>query len=259
MKTYLNAMMNNTNVFLLWFLIPSWCCIAQTADKNEICNRNAVDKSIARLLQEGICIPEGHTAEKVIKDFDFNGDGKFDVAVRYARYPLEDGSMRYDAIFEQVSDTIFNLKKELRSLAVPFIEVLSASYRESHPKADSLVKIYPITRKIIFSADSLFIKHKIPDDFGKTYLFIYDKIKDNWYLQNIRYWFGELPLWLVRNADLREELLYGRIYLEEKIPDKQISIDEFDLIESKRIADIEENPYLMNKYDVFELGAKKQK
>lgn len=256
MKTYLSVMMNNTVTFLLCFILPLFCCVGQKADEDKVCNRDAVDKSIARLLPKGICIPEGYTVEHVIKDFDFNGDGKYDVAVRYVKYPLEDGNMRYYSVYEQISDTIFSYKKVFNNVAYPFIKSYSENYRKRYPVVDSLLMIYPTGVKFLFSQDTIKIEHIIPDLYHKTYSFVYDKKYDNWYLQKVNYWIGELPVWLVRNGNLREELLEERIYLDKKIPDKHISIDEFDLIESKRIADIEESAYLMNNYDIFEIGAK---
>jgi hypothetical protein len=252
-------MHNKLLIIVANVLLFNLTCIAQVIEDKTQCNQQSVDNSIARLIPDGVCLPDGYTADLVVKDFDFNQDRKMDLAIRFIKYPLQDGNMQNYQIFEQLNDTVYSIKKELVSLRLPYIKFLTASYRESHPLADSLARQYPLDTQLAFNSDSISVSHLIQNFFGKTYIFIYDNSTDNWHLQSIRYWLGELPLWLVRNADLREELLYERIYLEDKKPDKQISIDEFDLIESKRIADTEESPYLMNKYDIFELGAKKQK
>ena len=201
-------------------------------------------------LPEGICIPNGYTIDKVIKGFDFNRDAKKDIAVRYSIYPLVDGTMRYYSIYEAVDDTTYVQKGDLSNLVTPYINAFTQSYLKSHPIADSLANLYPTNIEFSFINDTILISHYLPDYYGKTYAFLFNAFKDSWYLNEVRYWIGNLPTWLVRNGNLKEEL-YSKIYLEkDKIVSKDIQINNFSFIESKKES-VEESEYLMNKYDVF--------
>lgn len=232
------------------FLLLSVSCHAQTSEGNA-CNRRGSDKSIEKAIPKGICAPDSYTVDKTVTGFDFNYDMKEDFALRYASYPLIDGNMRHYSIYEMVNDTTFIHRKKLNSLSIPYISVLTKSYLDSHPVADSLHELYPTNVELSFDGDTILVSHSVPEYYGKTYVFLYDSIKLDWYLKKVRYWIGELPTWLIKNGNLREEL-YGKVYLDEdKIPKKGIQIDSLNLIESKKIAG-EEGEYLMNKYDVFD-------
>lgn len=249
--------MSKISFFVFSLLLGAATCPEGDSQMYQECQVNTLDKSIRKLLPKDICIPAEYTIDQILNDFDFNKDGKNDVAIRYGEYPLKDGTMRYFSVFEQKDDTSFVRKKDLTSLAKPFIQAFSRSYLSSHPLADSLFQLYPQDVVISFRNDSINIDHQIPDLYHKTYIFIYDNDRGNWFLQKERFWIGELPVWLVRNGDLREELLTKRIYLDEdKIPNESISIDEFDILQSKKRAVEFESEYLLNNYDVFEIGAK---
>ena len=232
--------------FACLVLVASFGCIAQA----QSCNRKAVDKSVERLLPIGVCLSEGYTVDKVITGFDFNHDAKEEIAVRYAQYPLNDGTLRYYAVYEMISDFTYTGRK-LPSLTAPYIEVLTKSYLDAHSVADSLNDIYPANFDVDFKQDTIFLSHSIPDYYGKTYLYVYDIDKKDWYMKKVRYWMGQLPAWLIRNGKLSEKL-YEKIYLDEdKTLNEPISIEQFSLTESKRIAE-QESEYLMNNYDVFD-------
>lgn len=248
MKTYSSAMKSKSIIIAL-LLFGNLSCDAQKDKTNKNCNRNTVDKSIT--LPNGICLPDNFTADLTIES-DFNFDSNDDIIIRYSKYPLIDGVMRHYSIFERLTDSTFDLKKQMPNLSLPYIRVLSRSYLDLNPIADSLVKLYPVDTRLFFNKDTLLIDHSIPDYYGKSYVFVYSKAEENWYLEKVRYWIGQLPTWLVKNANLKEEL-YGKVYLnEDKKPKKRISVDELNLIESKRIAREVESEYLMNNYDVYE-------
>ncbi|MEM8940432.1 MAG: hypothetical protein AAGC64_13925 [Bacteroidota bacterium] len=219
------------------------------------CNRQGADRSITRLIPNGVCIPEGYTATKVVNDFDFNGDGLSDLAIRYIQFPLEDGNMSYYSIYKCVSDTLFLLEREFKTLGKPYVKAFSETYQRKNPIVSELIEKYPLDVKIKFIQDTIKLSHIIPDDYGKTYKFIYDRFQENWFLEEIIYWAGNLEKSYLERLELDKKLL-GKVMLEEKKPENKISIDEFDLLKSKRIADEEESAYFMNNYDIFEIGAK---
>lgn len=242
--------MNKSIVIVSLILLSFISCKSQPLKENEICNQKAVDKSIAKKLPKSICIPDGYTIDLILTDVDFNKDFKNDIIIRYSKYPLKDGNMRYYSVYENIGDTVFTLEKQLTSLALPYVDNLSTSYLETNPIADSLVKLYPIDTKISFKIDTIFISHMIPDYYGKTYLFVYDQVEKDWFLEEIQYWIGELPAWLIKNSNL-DEVLYKRIKLETKTPKDRLPLDKFDLKESKLKAS-EESDYFMNNYDIYD-------
>ncbi|WOK08074.1 hypothetical protein RT717_05435 [Imperialibacter roseus] len=215
------------------------------------CNRSAIEKSMLSRIPTDLCIPDDFMIDQVFDDFDFNRDGQNDLAIRYTKYPLQDGNMRYYSIYERENQDDCRLLTTMANLALPYVQILSSSYFEANPRADSLSKVYPLTTKIKFSYDSLIVSHLIPDFYGKDYVFLFDEEKNDWILKDIRYWIGEVPVWMVRNSNLKEEL-YGKVFLEGKIPEVEISISKLDLIQSKRIAEDSESEYLSSKYDIYD-------
>lgn len=237
-----------TSVFILFYLNIQ----AQTNP----CNRKTIDRSIAKLLPEGVCIPDGnYTINMVNKRNDINGDKRNDLIIRYAENPLKLGSSVYYAFYFTISDSSYTNKKHLSNLTPPYIGNIYAASLSSDSVKLSMINTYPYDTQVDFKDDTLEISHLIPDDYGKTYIFIYNQGGANWYLAKIQFWVGNLDRQYLERMELSEELT-KKILLEEKIPESHISIDEFDLKESKRVAKEEEGPYLMNKYDIFEIGAK---
>jgi hypothetical protein len=262
MTIYLNVM-NSKSVLLLGYIL-NLCLFAsasaQTAENDDQqCNRKTVDNGWRKILPRGICIPKGdYYINFVEPNIDFNKDDKLDVVVRYLESPPQIGTIISYGIYFRSSDTTFIEKMLLSNLVPPFIGNLQAASLSSDSIKLSMINMYPYDTEVLFNKDTIEISHLIPDDFGKTYYFVYNVLKDNWYLENIQYWAGNLDRAYLERLDLSEKLL-GKVHLENKRPNTPLSIGEFNLIESKRIAETEESPYLMNKYDIFELGAKKQK
>lgn len=252
MKIYLNVMKNKCVILIYAMILFFIGCNGQSLNDNVSCNRTTVDKSIAKKLPNSICIPNGYTIDLIIDDVDFNKDLYNDVIIRYSKYPLVDGNMRIYSIYKNINDTLFKMEKELNSLAIPYIDNLSTVYLESNSLADSLVNLFPIDTKISFSLDTIFVSHLIPDYYGKTYVFIYNLVEADWLLKEIQYWIGELPTWLVKNSNL-DESLRDKINLETRIPENVMTIEKFNLIESKVLA-IDESDYFMNNYDIYDWG-----
>ena len=245
-------------------LLLSFFLLLETSGQNltksdSVCNRQGADRSISRLIPIGVCIPNGYTATRVINDFDLDKDGLNDLAIRFIKFPLRDGNMENYALFKRLNENSFKRINMLQNISVPYIKSATVSYRETHPFADSLIRVYPITRKLEFDSDTLFIDLFIPSYYGKTHVFIYNSISENWHLIRTNYWVGNVPAWIVNNADLNRELLHKRINLESTIPEKRIAIDKFDLLESHRQAINEESAHFMNNYDIFKIGEKIRK
>ncbi len=241
------------SVLLTYLVLLNFSCQAQV-DKVSFCNRKGTDKSIEKAIPKGICIPDNYIVDKVVTGFDFNKDAKSDVVLRYSNYPLTDGTIRRYAIYQMVNDTTYVYKKDLSNLAIPYISILTRSYLELHPKADSLFNLYPVNVEISFNSDTITVSHYVPEYYGKTYIYLFNPSEDNWYLTKIRYWIGELPAWLVKNDNLQEKL-YGKVYLEDRIINVITQIDNFDLVKSK-LASGAESEYLMNHYDLFNWSKK---
>ena len=242
--------LNDIKVAILIILVSTNLNIqAQSVNKGAACNRNTVDKSLEKLIPKGICIPEGYFIFSIVNNFDFNKDKNADIAIRYGKYPIEVGDLVNYSIFEKVNDTTYLKKIELSNIFPPHIDNLYTASQDTSSVAHFLLKKYPYDAKVVFANDTIKISHLIPDDYGKTYEFVYNKNKDNWYLEKVQYWIGNLDRQYVERMNLSEKLL-GQIKLESRIPEKKISIKDFDLAKSKKIAE-EESEYFINNYDVF--------
>jgi hypothetical protein len=240
-----------TTRHLLIILCATFSYNGQSRNDAAECNRFAIEKSMLDRIPTDLCIPDDFMIDQLFDDFDFNGDGQNDLAIRYTKYPLQDGNMRYYSVYQREAGESCKLITNLTNLALPYVQILSSSYFEANPKADSLSKVYPLTTKTKFSSDSLIVSHLVPDFYGKDYVFLFDREKNDWILKNVRYWIGEMPSWMVKNSNLKEEL-YGKVFLEGKLPEQEMSISKLDLMQSKRIAEEIESEYLSNKYDIYD-------
>ena len=249
-------MKKTKNIFIAVLLILTFqACTAQTSETKNICNRKTADKSLAKRLPKGICIRDGYTVDEVITNFDFNRDKKPDVVIRYGKYPLKNGMNRFYSVFERVSDSVFVIKKELKNIIPPYLDNVYAASSSSDSLASTLVQQYPYDLKIEFNQDTIKLSHLIPDFYGKTYEFVFDKQFDNWRLKRINYWIGDLDERDIEQMGLSPKLSKRNI-IEKKIPNNAINIEQFSLIESRTIADSEEKDYFMNSYNLLEWSEK---
>jgi hypothetical protein len=230
-------------------------CNAQTSEKGTPCNRQTADKSIEKRLPKGICVPGNYTVDQIITNVDFNHDKKNDVVLRYSEYPLKNGANRLYGFFERVGDATFELKKELKNIIPPYLQNVYAAVSGSDSLASALVKKYPYDLKVEFVQDTIKLSHLIPDYYGKTYEFVFNNQSSNWYLRRIKYWIGGLDERDIEQLDLSKSLV-NRNIIDTKLPDANISIEEFNLSESRKTADTEESDYFMNNYNLFEWSQK---
>jgi hypothetical protein len=250
MKNYSNVK-NDIILFSCLSIFLIFPCSGQVKnDYQQLCSRKTVDRSILKKLPKGICISSRYTIDQIIFGFDFNNDKKEDVVIRYSEYPLKDGIKRYYSIFQRVSDTVFVQKKELKNICPPYLSNIYATASEKDSVA-FLVNLYPYDIEIEFTKDRIKLSHLIPEFYGKTYEFTFDKNADNWYLKEIQFWIGNLDERDIERMDLIKKLLNKNV-IEVKKLNKRIAIDQFSLIESKKKASEEEKEYFMNKYNLFE-------
>lgn len=242
------------NILMLYLIILIQGCEAQTSTNSRICNRKAADKSIVRQLLKGICIPDNYTADEVIQ-IDYNKDKKIDVVVRYSDFPLKNGGKRFYGIFERLADTVFVLKKQFENIFPPYLKNIYAASSSSDTLENFLVRSYPYDIKLEFIQDTIKLSHLIPDYYGKTYEFVFDKQLNNWYLRSTKYWIGGLDERDVERMELTPKLIKRNV-IEIKKPTKLISIDNFDLALSRNIADTEEKEYLTNTQNLFDWSKK---
>lgn len=242
--------MKNNNILTLAivFLITLQACHSQTDDSTNNCNRKTVDQSLANKLPKGICIPRDYSIDEIITDNDFDRDGREDIILRYAEYPLINGRTRYYAAYHTINDSTFTLVKELANILPPYLKNLYAALSSADTLSSRLAKSYPYDLIVTFSKDTIKLSHLIPDYYGKTYAFVFNT--DNWYLEQVTYWIGGIDERDIEQMSL-SPLLVGQNTLEIKQVNR-ISIDNFSLVESRRIADSEEKDYFFEKYNLFE-------
>lgn len=251
-QIYLTAMKNRATFILgvgyLVLIIHS--CHGQIGGR-QVCNRNTVDASLTRQLPRGICIPKQNTVDEIIRHVDFNRDGKLDVVVRYGTYPLMTGAKRSYGFFERVSDTIFVLKKEFTNLTPPYLKNIYAAMAGGDSLELSLAQRYPYDASVQFARDTIRISHLIPDFYGKTYVFVFDTVREDWYLKFTEYWIGGIDERDITEMNLSPKLSRRNI-LEKSNSTTEDSLDAFNLVDSRRKGDNEEKAYLTNVYNLLE-------
>lgn len=237
------------NSLLIIALLIFIGCKGQQSNDSLKCNRKTVDESIDKLLPKGVCVPEEYTVDQVTSEIDYNGDGRRDVVIRYSEYPLKEGTPRFYSIYQGYSDTSFVRKMDLPNVYPPYIRNIYAAASDSGSVGYSLLQQFPYDTKLEFINDTIKLSHRISFDYGKTYLFIYDSQKENWFLNKTIYWVGEIDRRDLEQMDLSMKLL-EKILLETKAYDGTMPIDKFDLKDSKRKSE-EEKEYLLENYDVM--------
>ena len=240
----------NLVVFIMVFLFHS--CLGQDSTKLD-CNNETVDKGWKKKIGPGVCVRPGYTINFVEEGFDYNHDGINDLAVRYTRYPLNDGNLSYFALFAGQNDNEYSFVKEFRTLAFPIIKELNHQYFQNNPLADSLSKVYPTDKKINFYNDTLALSIKTSLEFGKSFYFVYDNKSNDWVLMNCDLWIGEIPSWYVQNMELSSDLVNKKLIIKTEILNKPLSINEFDMVDAYKFAKEEvlelEMTYDINKFN----------
>ena len=221
------------------------------------CNRASYNRNDIKKLPSYICIPDGYMLDDEIRFSDLDGDGKSDfMAFRYRLNKQYNDWKDGDTIYWKfhLMDENTGRHKEhltLNNIVPPFLSDTGLEYIVSDSLALKIYENYPLTlyRELSFqvSQDTLKISYKYDASSGKSFVFVYSGKNKNWYLKNIEFFYGEVPLFWSepdRGGNEMYEELHDKllpIYVleaKEKVP-----IDEFSLIEAFKYKD-EENQEL---------------
>jgi len=211
-------------------------CNGQLKTEITPCNRTVYGSTrYIKLLPTYICIPSGFIVDDYVRTSDTNGDGQNDfIAVKYNKREDDqvDGDSTYWSFYTRTKDdTIFSLKMTLSNLVPPFIKNLSYKYLLEHATAIKLFEDFPLrlSHRLSFQVnlDTIRVLYKFDDSYGKSFVFVSDH--SNWYLKNVEYFIGELPMYWWRDNDFFYSLNDKIKIIETRKPKKEISINEFNL------------------------------
>ncbi len=212
------------------------------------CNRTVYGgPQYIKLLPPYICIPAGFVIDDYVRVSDLGKDGKINfLAVKYNKKEDDqiDGDLTYWAFYERSkSADIFSLKTTLSNIVPPYIEDISYEYLLAHPVAEKLFKSYPLrlSHSLSFQVDTdtIRLSYKFDDSYGKSFVFTYKQ--NNWYLENVEYFFGELPMYWWKDDDFFYSLNEKLKVIETRKPQKRVSISDFDLKVAFKYREEEQN------------------
>ncbi|WP_320020393.1 hypothetical protein [Labilibaculum manganireducens] len=244
--------MSKILIIIIAFLISN-CCQGQDnllkkADVDSICNQEVYGtKGYIKNLPRYICIPDGFVIDDYIRfsDKDKNGENDF-IAIKYNKKEDDqiDGDTTFWDFYEyNIEDSIFDHKCTLTNIVPLYIQSISFAYLAKNPFAEELFNKYPrrISHSLSFIVkhDTLRLSYKMDDVYGKTFIFSYDEPEGNWFLKEIEYFIGELPSIWWQNNEFYYSLRNSLLVIEKIKPKKNISIDQFNLIEAFRYREIE--------------------
>lgn len=234
-------------LILLIFLLSR--CQAQTNTLNEkletlnTCNRQVYGSTkYIEKLPSYICIPKGYIIDDYIRlaSLDSNNN-EFFLAIKYNKREddqIDGDSTTWEFYIRSAPDTIFTLRQKLNNIVPPFLKDYGLEYVVAHPLADSIFNSYPLRvshhLSFVVRNDTLHLSYKFDDSYGKTFVFIYNKLRSNWFLENVQYFIGELPIYWWRENEFYYPLNDQLMVIEERKPKKNVSIDKFDLKEAFR-------------------------
>jgi len=257
--------MRQIKLTIILLVVCSINCNGQSSEKTlngsgknqpDTCNQKYLGtKKYIKNLPSYICIPDGYVVTDYVKTADLDGDGKDDfLAVRYRKdIKLIDGDTTYwDFYIRNKAEFIFRKRNTLNNIIPPYLKSISLSHIVSNDLAERIFELYPwelINKDLRFKLnnDTIRLSYKYEEVKGKTFVFIYSSENDNWYLENIEYFFGELPLRWWRDDDFYYTLNNQLIVLETQLPKVKISIDQFNLIEAFKYRN-NEREYISNCY-----------
>lgn len=201
------------------------------------CNRSVYGTSkYIKGLPSYICIPSGFIIDDFVRTSDVDKNGKIDfIAIKYNKKEddQKDGDTTYWQFWQRPpSDSVFTLRKTLANIVPPFVEDVSGDYLLAHPMAMKIVNEYPfrlMSHALSFrvSDDTIRLSYKTEDTYGKSFVFVYNS--NNWFLENVEYFIGELPMYWWRDSEFYYPLNDKLKVIEKRAPAVRISIDEFDL------------------------------
>jgi hypothetical protein len=127
------------------------------------------------------------------------------------------------------------LATTLDNLVPPYIKSISDEYLIKHPGAEKLFESYPRRLRghdLSFQLmnDTIRLSFKFDDTLGKSFVFVYDE--GNWFLENVEYFIGELPMYWWREGEFYYPLNDKLKVIETRVPKVRITIDQFDLKEA---------------------------
>lgn len=242
----LNAMIKMFYLIILSFAVIS--CKGQSSSRlteiiSATCNQQVYGTNeYIKNLPRNICIPNGFIIDDYVRTADLDSDGKNDfLAVKYNKKEDDqvDGDTTYWNFYRRYfPDTVYRFQRTLSNVVPPFIQDEGLEYITTNPIADKIFNSYPrrVNHKLSFEIghDSLRLSYKFDDSYGKTFVFTYDGSYDNWYLENIEYFIGELSDYWWREDGFYFPLNDDLKVIEDRKPKKRVSIDQFDLKEAFR-------------------------
>lgn len=245
-------MMSKRISFFILLLIPIYCQgqvdLLQRNNNFVNCNQEVYGtKKYIKNLPNYLCIPKDFIIDDYVRFSDKDKNGKNDfIAIKYNKKEDDqiDGDTTYWVFFDyNIIDSVYQQKFTLTNIVPLYIKSISYSYLAKNSYAEKLFNLYPrrMSHNLSFVVknDMIRLSYKLDDVYGKTFVFIYNNIYENWFLQDIEYFIGELaPIWW-RNNEFYYPLRNNVLVIEKIKPKQNISIDKFSLIEGFKYRELE--------------------
>jgi hypothetical protein len=218
-------------------------CQGQSQDRSENekteCNQKVYGtQKYIQNLPPYICIPKNYIIDDYVRAADLERNGHINfLAIKYNKREDDqnDGDTTYWNFYKRTNaDTMYTLTMRLSNIVPPFIKKTSNEYLVEHPLAAKLFKQFPRRLKshalsFQIESDSLRLSYKFEDSYGKTFVFVYDKLNTNWRLERIDYFIGELPTYWWRDDEYYYPLNDKLKIIESRQPKEKVFINNLDL------------------------------
>lgn len=201
------------------------------------CNRSVYGSaSYIASLPKYVCIPDNFVIDDYVRTSDLDGDGQDDfLAVKFNK--KEDNQVDGDSTYWRFyirsgEDTTYFLYKTLPNLVPLYLKKIDEEYLLTHPSAARIAEEYPRRlngHDLSFQlySDTIKLSYKFDDTYGKSFVFVNDQ-KD-WYLVDVEYFIGELPMYWWKDNEFYYPLRDKIKIIERRKPKLPILIEDFDL------------------------------
>jgi hypothetical protein len=217
-------------------------------EKQSACNRETYGTSkYIEDFPDYLCIPAGNVIDDYVRVSDLNRDGNPDfLAVKYNAkedYQKDGDTTYWQFYYKRANDSIYADGHLYINLVPPLIKDIGLEYLIQHPIASKINEEFPrrLSHALSFSVlqDTLTLSYKLDDTYGKSFVFGFNKESDDWTLQKVDYFMGELPPYWWRDDNFYYPLNDALKIIESRFPVKSIALKEFNLKEAFKYRDDE--------------------
>ena len=182
-------------IFPIFFSLVSLGCRSQSTDEAEIhneCNRAVYIKEYLKHLPSNICLPKGYQVMMVNNKTDLTGDAIPELVIKLEKQAITDGDTSLLYVYRKNTKGIYEIFKTLHNVYPLYFKSYSLDYTVTDSKLNETQARYSSAEfsEVLFKDNRIIIKFHSEATMGYNFHFVFNKQKQDWFLQKIEEWKG---------------------------------------------------------------------